>query len=53
MVLRGLPEFPAMLREGQESGTFRLVGLLIERVPLGSDIWEKCISKMMGNGDYP
>ena len=53
MVLRGLPEFPALLREDPQKGGYRLLGMLVERVPLSSDAWEHTAKDFLGKGEYP
>ncbi|KAH8885437.1 hypothetical protein GQ53DRAFT_845457 [Thozetella sp. PMI_491] len=53
VVVRGLPEYPAVLREVQGGGAFKLIGLLIERVPLASGPWQKTSKGFLGSADYP
>jgi Heterokaryon incompatibility protein (HET) len=52
MALRGLEENPALLRKAQQDGCFKLVGLLIERVPLAEVAWEKVWKEALEKGDF-
>jgi hypothetical protein len=55
VVLRGIPEWPAVLREVGKPSTYTIVGLLIERVPLGDQgdqIWEHIWKEVFSQENY-